>query len=244
MLASFLISFHSFRLDNLLQTIRLLERNDPEVVAHSELILLCQDQISQIKSNFNNTQTICMHLPNMQKCKAINHGATIACSDKLVILDSDRIMPHGYYLDVLQGLKPRTVVSARITHRLTRMATDQEIIDNTVPFTLEPRKPTNIFSGNASLHTVDFWEAGGMNEKYIGYGWEDDDMSHRMTKMGAKFIYREEIETHLYHGRHTYGSGDQKRMYFDNGIRFHNEWNVPMTPHLQEELNNYTKDLL
>jgi hypothetical protein len=242
MLSSFIISFHSFRIDNLLQTIRFLESNHPDVVAHSELILLCQDQISPIKSSFANTQTVCMHLPNMQKCKAINHGAKLAAANKIILLDSDRILPPGYFLKVLTTLQPKTVVSARTTHRLTRMATDQEI--NEVPFKLEPRKHTNIFSGNASFYVSDYWAAGGMNEKYIGYGWEDDDMSQRMLHSRANFVYREEIEIHLHHHRDSYGTGDQKIMYLNNGIRFHSEWNLPIEAHLREELNDYTKDLI
>jgi N-terminal domain of galactosyltransferase len=244
MFSSFIVYFHSYRIDNLLQTIRLLEKNHPEVVASSELILICQDRISPINSKFAKTTNISSNVPHMEKCKGINHGTRIANSDKIIVLDSDRVVPPGYYQDVLANLKPKTVVSPHITHRLTSMTTDQAIIDGTTPFKLEPRKLSNIFSGNATLYLNDYWDAGGMDESYVGYGWEDDHFSKCLLRSGVKFVFREEIEIHLYHPRDSYGTVDQKIMYLNNGIRFHNKWKLPFETHLKEDIENYTRNLI
>ena len=101
-----------------------------------------------------------------------------------------------------------------------------------------------IFSGNAALYKEDYWIAGGMNEQSIGYGWEDNDISQRLLSKNIRFIFREETELHLHHPRHSYGLLEQKILYLNNGIRFHSEWKLPIEPHLQEEINNYTKNLL
>lgn len=250
MLSSFLMYFHSYRIDNVLQTLRFMERNHPEVVADSELILLCQDRIGKIPSGFASTHTVSLNLPNMQKCKAINHGARMATADKLVLLDSDRILPSGYFRSVLFGLKLRTVVSTRITHKLREMAPDAHIIRDDFRYYINDRKPVDtpyaltVFSGNAALYTEDYWRAGGMNEDYIGYGFEDSDMSCRLKRAGVEAVLRDEVELHLYHRGDTYGEGDQKHMFLTNGLKFCRDWRVPIPPQLQQELNEYTKGLI
>lgn len=244
MFLTFLIPFHSLRIDNLLQTIRFLERNESELVKACELILLCQDQCGSVSSKFASTKTVSFKLESMQKCKMVNHGARMAVSDKIIMLDSDRVLPVGYFKSILITLTPKTVVSPRQTHRLTRMVADQSIIDNCFEYKIENRKPANIFSGNAALFKEDYWAAGGMNENYVGYGWEDDDMSQHLLKAKMTFTWRPEIELHLYHPRHSYGAGDLKGLYLDNGMRFHKEWNLPMPQDFQDELYKYSANLL
>jgi cellulose synthase/poly-beta-1,6-N-acetylglucosamine synthase-like glycosyltransferase len=250
MLASFLIPFHSLRIDNVLQTIRFLKYNHNEICQESELLLLCNDRCGYIPTHFRKTSMICMKLPNMQKCKAVNEGVRRSESDVLIVLDSDRILPPGYFQDTIASLHPKTVISTHTTRRLKWMVKDQEIESDHLTYDVEKRSPLgdhfgmSVFSGNATLFKEDYWRAGGMDEEYIGYGFEDSDMSMRLRRAGVQVLYRDEVEIHLFHPRISYGKEDQKKQFLDNGIRYCRKWKIPIPGKLRKEIGQYTKELL
>lgn len=247
MLATFLIAFHTRRIDNLTQTVRFLERFHPEVVSQSELILLCQDRCGFVDNGFAKSRTESMQLPCMQKSKMLNHGARIAQSDKIVVLDSDRILPAGYFCDVLYSLEPLTAITTKTMRRLLIAHSDQDILDGEYKFQVEERSTSNhpymrnLFAGNVALHKADYWAAGGMDEAYEGYGFEDSDMAQRLIRRKVQGVFRPEIELHLYHESQTYGEGDQKRMFLSNGVRYCKNWNLPVPPPLQKEIDDYMR---
>lgn len=250
MLATFLIAFHSRRIDNLSQVVRFLSLHHPDVVAESEIIFLCQDQCGVVDNDFLESKMINLKLPYMEKCKALNHGVRLAKSDKLVVLDSDRILPPGYFSDVLRNLKIGTAVTVRRTHRLHFSKGDNDIVSKNFAFNVENRSVSNepftrnLFSGNISIHKSDYWRAGGMDENYVGYGFEDNDMAMRIIQAGIIPVFRNEIEFHLFHESITYGSGDQKKMFLINGIRYCKNWDLPIPSQLQKEINDYTRNLI
>lgn len=241
MLASFLIPFHSRRIDNLAQTLRFLELHDREVLDQSEVILLCHDQIGYIETGFQKTHLENMHLPNMMKPVQLNHGVKMAQSDILVVLDSDRILPPGYFQKVLGSIEEDDMVTTRFMRKLTRPAADIDIIEEKYSFYDEERSISNraysrsAFSGNIVLYKKQYEKAGGMDESYVGYGFEDADMTARLTSVGVRPHYRPELELHLYHEECSYGDHDQKRMFLDNGLRFCRKWKVPYPQNLRKK---------
>lgn len=247
---SFVIPFPLARLDNVQQTLRLLHAHDPEVVEQSEIVLVCQDRCGKIDTKFAKYKLINMDLPNMQKCKLLNEAVRQTTYDTLVVLDSDRVLPKGYFKRVLATHQEDTAVTTKILYRLVRPVNDQDIIDGRFEFEEENRSVENkslmrnLFAGNIVLKKSDYWKAGGMDESYIGYGFEDHDMTNRLVKAGIKPVWLDDVELHLYHERLTYGSGDQKKMFLDNGLRYCRKWNLPIPGKLQEEIKQYTKNII
>lgn len=250
MIASFVIPFPLARLDNVMQTLRFLEYYHLDVVEQAEIVLMCQDRCGKIDTKFAKYQLHNMKCPYMEKCKLVNRGVAVSQSDVLVMLDSDRILPPGYFKDVIGSLKEGAVVTTKTIHHLSRPYGDQDIKDKKYQYVKDTRTTDNtalnrnLFAGNVVLTKADFLKAGGMDEEYVGYGFEDHDMTNRLLAAGIQPVWRDEIELHLHHEGQTYGIGDQKRMFIDNGLRYCRKWNLPIPPKLQAEINAYTRNLV
>lgn len=238
MFSSFVIFFHTKRLENFHQTIRFLNLWHPEVVQESEIITICQDQTNLTLSNWLHHSHInldleCMHLPKM-----VNIGVNLAKSNKLVILESDRILPKGYFFNAIQQLKEGLQITAKNMIKLTKDYNDNDIINNNYEFKEDNRTSKigdkNLWSGNTIITKNDFNKIGGMDEFYKGYGWADSDMCEKTKHLQS--IYRDEQEIHLWHPPLTYGKGDQKQMFIDNGIYFCKKWKIEFPLWFREEL--------
>ena len=245
MWASFVIIFHTARMDNLLQTLRALGRDHRDVISNSQLVLVCQDYCDEINNHFGdyahyNLEVECMQLPHLT-----NFGVERAKASKIIILESDRLLPAGYFKAVLDQLKDGIQITTRNMLKLTRPATDEEIINRTFDFKDEHRSDTaaigmrNMWSGNTAITKADYMRVGKMDEEYHGYVWADTDMCRNTTAHGIESVFRDEIELHLWHPPATYGEGDQKWMFLKNGLRFCQKWNEPQPQWFREELAEY-----
>ncbi len=244
MLASFVIRYHTRRLDNLLQTLKFLNLWHNSVIRQSEIILLCQDRCGNIKTNFKETHNFNMELPEMMMSHQLNFGVNKAQSNIIILLDSDRILPQSYFENVLQQLQKKTMISCKKMVRITEMVSDTDIINNQFPYYEEHRTNNdsltrNIFSGNVAFYKEDFLEFGGADEGYIGYGWEDHDLTASMTATGVNSIFFNDTEIHLHHELFSYGSFDQKKLFVKNGIRYCRKWKKPYPKELIKEMKNY-----
>lgn len=250
MFSSFIIGFHTRRLDNVLQTIRFLELWHKEVVAKSELILICQDRCGNIDNSFASSKLFNLEVDNMHLPKLSNFGVEQATSENIVMLESDRILPARYFEDAISILQPNQQVTTKHMLKLRKFVSDDEIIQGNFPFHDEYRSETNelctrnMWSGNTLFKKADFLRAGKMDEAYIGYGWADHDMTASMEKVGVKSIFRDEIELHLYHEPLTYGNGDQKRFFIDNGLYYCRKWGQSLPNMLRTEISNYSRILI
>lgn len=264
MQASFVTCFHSARLDNLQQTLRFLTADHKEVVCESEIIMVCQDLLSvgiaqslyDLCSSFKKCRLIQLELDEMRLPTMTNYGVKAAESEKIVVLESDRILPSQYFVRALNAVRPKVQVSTRTMKKLTEPYTDEQIRDGKMNFpfcwegVVENRSPTNqigmrnMWSGNTAFWREDFMEADMMDENYIGYGWADTDMCNKMKEIGVQDCWLDEVEYHLWHPPATYGTSDQKELFLSNGIRFCQKWNVPKPDWLIEEIAEHKKTKL
>lgn len=244
---SFIIGFHTNRIANLLQTLRFLEYYHIEVVESSELVLLCQDECDHIPNKFRECQHRNLQFKNMHLPKLTNIGAEMAQNDKLVILESDRILPSGYFSQVEKQLRPGLQITTLKMIKLLQDYSDEEI--QTAHFAQskdETRSQIcevgrrNMWSGNTAITKEDYWRIGGMDEQYTGYGWADNDMTLTTERAGIKSIYRDELEIHLHHANETYGDADQKRLFVNNGLYFCKKWGVDIPLFLKSDMHKYT----
>lgn len=246
MLASFLIRYHTRRIDNVLQTLRFLERWHPAVVAESEVILMCQNRCGELSTRFAKTSNFNMELPEMMMAKQLNFGVEKAISENIVLLDGDRILPMGYFDRALRELLVlKTMITTQRMWRLSFFLPDEDIAGGS-PAGVEEWRSTNnqpltrnIFSGNVAFKKSDFYEAGGADEGYVGYGWEDHDMAQRMTAIGVKSIFTPDLEYHLKHEGQTYGVGDPDKLFVQNGLRYCKKWKVPYPEGLRVRMKKF-----
>ena len=246
MLASFIIRFHSKRLDNLHQTLRFLERWHKNVISRSQLILVCQDSVGRISNAFERYDHLNLDLNCMRLPKQTNLGVEKALADKVILLDGDRIAPPGYYDRALKELDHGKQISIKTMRNIERPVEDNELESGIYPY-FEDERGINqagqrcMWSGNTAFMKFDFYKAGMMDEEYKGYGFEDQDMTLTMEKAGIVSVLMTEYEIHLWHERQTYGEGDQKQLFINNGLRFCKKWDIPLPNFLREEIANHKK---
>lgn len=252
MLASFIIRYHSARLSNLKQTLRFLSIWHKNLIKDCELITVCQDSMKEpleatdwaVHKNFN------LNLSEMSLPTVTNFGVSNSSCEKIVLLDGDRITPENYFCEVLERLESGLQICTKHMKRMIHEYSDEEIIGNNFEYENEFRNDDvigsrNTWSGNLCMMKSDYNKIGGMDEKYIGYGWEDNDMCMKCKQAGFKSIHIEnKSEIHLWHPRLTYGIKDQKQLFIDNGLRFCKKWNLPIPNIIREELAIRRTDII
>lgn len=246
MLASFIIRFHSRRTENLCQTLRFLEKWHKNVISQSQLILACQDSVEPVPNSFKKYDHLNLNLKCMMLAKQTNEGVKHAVSDKIVLLDGDRIAYPNYYEKMLPQAEKGKQISIKTIKNIESLVSDEELESNEYKYWEEQRSTSKLgqrcmWSGNTIFIKDDFYEAGMMDEEYKGYGFEDQDMSLTMEKSGVESILAPDHEIHLWHERQTYGEGDQKQLFINNGLHFCKKWNMPIPDFLREEIIKHKK---
>jgi hypothetical protein len=229
---SFVIYYHSSRLDNLNQTLRFLRKREN---LDAELILVCQDQYELQEDTGFKTYQYNMNMSFYHKAKMCNFGVGKASYDVVALIDSDRILPEGYFSRCLTDIKPRDFISTEALYRLKKEYSDEEIendenlekyqdfrsLDNTLF-----RK--NLFAGNTVMFKEDYFKTGGMDESYAGYGFTDTDMTQNILSKGYKAKYLKEKELHLCHSHNIIWDNqkfyDFKIISFTNAIKYCLKW--------------------
>jgi hypothetical protein len=256
MIFSFVIPFHPNRFENLLQTLRFLIENHKEIVSESQIVTVCQssvefDQGEKKEQFLGLTNLFCekkhfdMEEEEMILAKMINRGVANCVSDRVIVLESDRILPSNYFTNLVDKIKPKTSITCRHMKKLKNEVNDEKIKNNQFEYNDEFRSEENhigsrnMWSGNTAFWKNDFFEADMMDEGYVGYGWADSDMTNKMKEIGVKSIFQDEIELHLWHPPQTYGKTNQKRLFLKNGLRFCKKWGVEHPDWFKQELEEH-----
>lgn len=259
MKSTFVICFHTARIHNLLQTLRFLVQDHQEVVNQSQLITVCQNsmdyepwdyikEFKDLQSGFLRADHFDMEVDQMKLPVLTNFGVSYADSQKVIVLESDRILPPGYFAKVIDRLEPKVCITCQVTHKLSKPASDEEIRNNNYEFKEDRRDENNqlgmrnMWSGNTAIWKQDYMDVDKMDEGYIGYGWADSDMTRTMSEFGVKSVFLPDIELHLWHPSATYGAGDQKMLFIENGLRFCEKWNIKIPDWLNQEILEHKKN--
>ncbi len=148
---------------------------------------------------------------------AWNAGINASKFDKILYLDSDRILPKNY-LTLLNDMVGDGVFvySKTLVHLNDHYYTDfvKDIRDRPYAYNKywrhDPRMPhppnssvlmigRNPMSGNTAF-TKHTWEiTGGVDNTFEGWGWPDTEYYIRSWKMGMKFSTIDCVELHLHH---------------------------------------------
>lgn len=228
MVATFIIYFHPDRLDNLNQVIRLMRLKETGLFPCVEILLLCQEKVNSEAFGDPNIKVINLEQGKYWKSTAYNQAARLATCDKLVFLDSDRVMlRQAYYTHYLTCLKPKTIITPSIVFDLHKPASDEDILNLTnLDYKLSTRysnpaiKGKTAFSGNTILFKEDYLSFGGMDENMHGYGYHDNDATLAAMKHGINIEFVLESEFHLWHPKSEQIINDNER----NRLYFCNKW--------------------
>jgi hypothetical protein len=251
---SIIIYYHSSRIDNLSQTLRILQRREPDLDA--ELVLICQDKSPPVETRFPTTlielESSYYHKPLM-----CNLGVHKASRENIVLLDSDRLLPHGYFTKTSADLRPRTAVAPANLYTLLQPYTDEELeqprakLSHTMDLRTKDVLPLtkNLFAGNVVMKRLDYLSVGGMDESYRGYGFADNDMTRTVLAAGIQQILTKDEELHLFHERDIYWddlrmpNNQYRIMTVLNGLRYHRKWGLPMTTMFINKMNQIAAEL-
>ena len=205
---SFVTYFHSSRTDNLRQALRFLKSREP---CDKEVLLVCNDFC---REKFPGCSLFNMELSYYRKPLMCNFGVERSRGDVVVLIDSDRIMPRGYFSLQAASIKRGEFVACKHMLRLKRPHSDGEIKSQRLEYFEEKRSKAwdlwrkNLFSGNTMFHRKDYIESGGMDESFFGYGFADNDMSRNVISKGYSAKWTEDTEIHLYHSAEVMESGE------------------------------------
>jgi predicted glycosyltransferase involved in capsule biosynthesis len=173
-----------------------------------------------------------------------NLGVNKSQSNKIVLLDSDRILPHRYFEHCFDLLDDYDFITTRCHYSLNKPYTDDDIIIDAIDKTQDFRSTTNelrrknLFSGNTVFNKQAYLEVKGMDESFIGYGFADNDMTRKVTKI--HFLEMEEL--HLYHPKEFLWKGKKldkhnlQMMSMTNCMKYLQKWNLQPTPEITDIL--------
>lgn len=175
----------------------------------------------------------------------------MAKHDKVVLLDSDRILPKNYFWDRANELSRGEFVAPIRHFNVYRGYTDVELEAGEIEKFEDFRSTTNecrrknLFSGNTMFYKEDYLAAGGFDESFVGYGFADTDMTRTIEKAGCTPVFTEDEEVHLYHIKETYHETTLDRRQFKihsatNALRYAAKWQVtdPAIDKLLHEVEN------
>lgn len=256
---SFVIIFHPLRIDNLNQTLRFLSKRE---VYLEELILVCQTECKKIYSPFNKTKQINMNLDSYWKSKMTNVGVSEASNEIIILLDSDRILPHNYFKNIISSIKKKQVVSSTHLIKLKRKFLDEDIESKKITFEIDVKtkenlgRTKNLFAGNTVMFRSDYFNLGGYDETYKGYGYADTDMCKKVMESDLEVIWSPEEEIHLFHD--SIVSWESQFLNYDqlkiqtaiNGFKYYKKWKLKLEStfkdliiKIEENINSFPKSL-
>ncbi len=167
-----------------------IARLDAQADVALEVIVVEHDPDDELRERLPESVRY-FHVPRrlgepFNKCLAMNHGARSAQSPVLAFLDGDCLIPHGQLADIVEklGLDSgwQAVRPIRFLFLLgetdTRNLIDGEEVETVV-------EVSEIQQNNPGLFTCVtrdvYWEIGGHDERFEGWGGEDNEFLERLA---------------------------------------------------------------
>jgi len=192
-----------------------------------DIVFLLNNTISQTKIPI---KLVRQTHKGFRAARARNNGAMLAECDILVFIDQDIVISNGYISEIERVMRRDIFLSGypiRLTAKQSNMLTNEAILSNGYRQYLNQiqikkvrsqyrkdyfyyilcrylklkKRGAKLRSGVLAIFRDDFYAVNGFDEKYIGWGNEDDDLGRRLYafgKVGFNFCLKE-IPLHLHH---------------------------------------------
>ncbi len=181
-------------------------------------------------------------------------GIEKATSEKILYLDSDRILPTNYLVELEKTIKDARFVYSSNLVRLTRdynLSQIRNIRDGKIDYAHEkdrrlPHPPNmdvvslgkNPFSGNTAFTKKTYKDTGGVDPCYEGWGYPDTDYYLRTYKAGYEFFAINCTELHLLHP-YSVETKLLKLMNLWNGSRMAKKFKMQLDQSLINRMKEY-----
>lgn len=136
------------------------------------------------------------------KSMAFNVGVYNAVSDYLVLHDADTMATGDYFQEMYDVLQDND--SAHLCRRVIYADKESSDLINSTSKLSDVRcnRSVGYFEGGSlGCRSSVYWNVGGFNEDFKGYGNEDTDFYYRLSR-GSAFLERRSFDLlHLWHGR-------------------------------------------
>lgn len=144
--------------------------------------------------------------PNRGRAAARNAGSRLARGRVLLYLDADIIATptllrrHAQYH--ARDRRPTGVQGRTLQHPETLQTTFMRATNLLPDLTIRRKhalSPLHVITRNFSVTADAFWEVGGFDEAFAGYGWEDIELALRLEQAGVRLHYEPAALAYHYH---------------------------------------------
>lgn len=171
-----------------------------------EIIMAEEDTTSKIGDNecVPAKHVFAVGLPGaaFNKSKAWNIGVEACTCDILVLHDADTLAPSSYFQSIAKELAD--VEACHLCRQIFYIGSAETHMINATGSIDHPRYEhmVDYFEGGSiACYRKTYWKIGGFVEEFVGYGVEDCDFYHRLSKAAVWKENRHIDLLHLHHNR-------------------------------------------
>lgn len=195
--------------DNRLQAIKSVVDNiRAQRFPRIEIILSEQDDKTRIKQkNVAPCRYFLAKAPRrgqaFTKSIAVNFGVHKATCNDIILHDADMLVRAGYITKVFNVLRTHDSCHlGKTVFYLDPPSTNKVNVNGEIGDELSALKTVGYFEGGSlACKKKTFWNVGGFNEDFIGYGVEDCEFYERLSQLSNFYGDRQEALIHLHHSR-------------------------------------------
>lgn len=151
----------------------------------------------------------CLWRPNSGRASALNNAMALVSSEIVIILDDDMKAPESFveehYKAHLKDPNLGVIGAAPIHIDPSSTFTARYIADEFNSRLIKVSAPDydfqlwDFYAGNFSIRRDTFLRAGGFNQSFNLYGYEDIELAYRLIKSGTRIVYSPEATCTQYY---------------------------------------------
>lgn len=184
------------RKNNLKTILNFLDKNSKN---NFEIILVEQDDTTKIDFSLpkNCKHIFAVNKSHFNRSWAFNIGAKISLSETLVFADCDLFFDFNEFLECCKLCKKQyDAIDPKGENKVLALSSEGNIEKHE---TFYVRKGVSFAGGICLINKSKFFDIGGWDEDFVGWGAEDDVMSYKIKKTLSNFVSLGLKIFHLYH---------------------------------------------
>lgn len=164
----------------------------------------------------------------MHRTHCLNVMAKMATTPIVVNYDTDVLFPIAQYVQSVKVIRENKydmvypydgrfidLIEPHITNIRNNLS-----VENLNPSSGNMIHPKSV-GGAIFWNRAKFIEGGMENERFVSWGWEDNERLHRFGILGYRISRVEGVLYHLSHPRSPNSANTQHKAYYDNEVEYH-----------------------